>query len=368
MDNSLHNWLDSMNSQVEFYINSFSKKRKDSDFDWVWQYSREGFRVKARRFLMPCDNLFSLIRGRSVSFTRKWLNEKSDLLWDSRQLLEDELSRHLFDCHLLLNICDHTRYYYPRVDYDDFITIINETEYNGDMPKDYCGLPLKLYRIKMNNTHFIDEIEILTTKLQIDLLNKYRQYFIKRSNLDFSPSAGEVVFDCGACLGDISTIFAALVGNSGEVHLFDPVPLHAQICQCHADLNPTLRNIFNIQTLAVGNTSTMASGAVQNAMSISPGGCAVDNFESISLDDYVMRNDVRKVDYIKMDIEGSEIVALQGSAMILHKFKPRLAICTYHKPSDIWEIPKLIKKLNPEYKIYFGHHSPKQYESVYYAI
>jgi hypothetical protein len=69
-----------------------------------------------------------------------------------------------------------------------------------------------------------------------------------------------------------------------------------------------------------------------------------------------------------MDIEGSEVAALQGASMIVRDFKPRLAISAYHRPDDLWTIPEIIRKTNPKYKIFFGHHSPMQWESVYYAV
>ena len=71
---------------------------------------------------------------------------------------------------------------------------------------------------------------------------------------------------------------------------------------------------------------------------------------------------------IKMDIEGAEIDALNGARKIISKYKPKLTICVYHNPDDLWEIPLLIKRLNPEYKIYLRHYSSELCETVCYAI
>lgn len=69
-----------------------------------------------------------------------------------------------------------------------------------------------------------------------------------------------------------------------------------------------------------------------------------------------------------MDIEGSEMEALKGAENTIGKYKPRLAICVYHKPEDIIEIPLKILELNPEYKLYLRHYSYIHTETVLYAI
>jgi len=364
MNKSYQNWLGYMNWQLDFYKKGFRKNRVDDEIDWVWFNSLNGWRGKIRPIVMP---LVNFVRQRTVSYTLQWLNENSELLWCSRQILEDELSRHLFDCHLLLRISGYQKYYYPRIDFDDFISIQSESEFISDLPKYYLSVPLKIYTIRLNSKHLTPEISIVTTGRTIEILNRYRQYFIKRSHFNFSPSAGDVVFDCGACIGDMSLVFAALVGNSGEIHLFDPVPLHNRYCNFQASLNPTLSHTMHINNLAVSNLSSKFSGAIKDTAEISPSFCFEDNFDTTSLDDYVAQKNVQHVDYIKMDIEGSEVNALYGCSMVIRDFKPRLAISTYHKPDDLWKIPEIIKNLNPEYKIYFGHHSPINWESVYYA-
>lgn len=60
--------------------------------------------------------------------------------------------------------------------------------------------------------------------------------------------------------------------------------------------------------------------------------------------------------YIKMDIEGQEEKAISGAADTLKSFKPKLNIAAYHKNSDLFSIPLLIKSINPDYKFYLRHH------------
>ena len=74
-----------------------------------------------------------------------------------------------------------------------------------------------------------------------------------------------------------------------------------------------------------------------------------------------------KVTFIKMDIEGSEKEALEGAVNVIKRDRPRLAICIYHSPEDLYEIPFWIKSIVPEYKLYVRHHSDGAAETVVYA-
>ena len=74
-----------------------------------------------------------------------------------------------------------------------------------------------------------------------------------------------------------------------------------------------------------------------------------------------------KVTFIKMDIEGAELNALKGACKTILKNRPRLAICIYHKPEDICEIPEYLLSLVPEYRFWIRHYSSNEWETVLYA-
>jgi FkbM family methyltransferase len=76
----------------------------------------------------------------------------------------------------------------------------------------------------------------------------------------------------------------------------------------------------------------------------------------------------KEIDFIKADIEGSEMQMLKGAKKIIMRSKPKLAIASYHLPCDIWDIPLYIKAIMPEYNVSIRQHNSKSpYDNVIYA-
>lgn len=107
---------------------------------------------------------------------------------------------------------------------------------------------------------------------------------------------------------------------------------------------------------------------------------AAGNFAS-SVTDYIQEDSVcieadtidallqdKKVTYIKMDIEGAELEAIKGAEKVIREQGPRLAVSIYHKPEDIFQIPKLLHAYNKDYRFYLRHYSFSYYDTVLYAV
>ncbi len=71
---------------------------------------------------------------------------------------------------------------------------------------------------------------------------------------------------------------------------------------------------------------------------------------------------------IKMDIEGAENDALRGASRIIEEYHPGLAICVYHRPEHLWQIPLYIKEISGGASLYLRLHGYSAFDIVGYCI
>ncbi len=68
-----------------------------------------------------------------------------------------------------------------------------------------------------------------------------------------------------------------------------------------------------------------------------------------TIDALVKRNNISRVDFIKMDTEGYEAKILNGARETIARWKPVIAMSAYHAPGDKTELPAILKSICPEY-------------------
>lgn len=74
-----------------------------------------------------------------------------------------------------------------------------------------------------------------------------------------------------------------------------------------------------------------------------------------------------KPTFISMDIEGAEPQALKGAESMIRQHQPDLAICVYHSPNHLWEIPLYLHSLGLGYRFYLRNYTSFTIETVLYA-
>ncbi len=74
----------------------------------------------------------------------------------------------------------------------------------------------------------------------------------------------------------------------------------------------------------------------------------------IPLDKVMEKKIIPKVDFIKMDIEGAEILAIKGSQNTIEQFKPKISVAVYHSYENANILKDMLIQYRPDYKIVFG--------------
>jgi FkbM family methyltransferase len=74
------------------------------------------------------------------------------------------------------------------------------------------------------------------------------------------------------------------------------------------------------------------------------------------------------VDFIKLDVEGAELQALQGARRLIQRSRPVLALSLYHCPQDLWELPLALSSLCEDYRFHVRQHYFNSFDSVLYAV
>lgn len=74
------------------------------------------------------------------------------------------------------------------------------------------------------------------------------------------------------------------------------------------------------------------------------------------------------ITYLKLDVEGGESEALSGSQRVLSSCRPTVAVAVYHRPSDLWVLPRLLDDLLPRSRFYLRSHGYHGFDLVLYAV
>jgi FkbM family methyltransferase len=165
---------------------------------------------------------------------------------------------------------------------------------------------------------------------------------------------GDTVIDAGVGWGDTTVYLAALANRSGTGHsyAFDILDEGLSALGKQLEINPTLNNITAVRrALSDEDGDTVSiSGPGPGAQMVK--GETGATAETLTIDGFVKERSLRTVDFIKMDIEGAELRALKGASETIRTHKPKLAISVYHEWDDLLLIPRLIKSLRSDYRLY----------------
>lgn len=174
-------------------------------------------------------------------------------------------------------------------------------------------------------------------------------------NLDSSTSSKEVYLDLGAYNGDTIEEFLELTNNN-----------YHRIIALEPDTKNFKKLKKNLEAKGLAKTSLINKGIWNKETTLlfsNSGGRQSTLIDATKLVipvttiDLICQKEELKLPltFIKMDVEGAEIEALEGGKKSIAKDKPKLFIAAYHRDNDLFLLPELIKKL-AKYDIYLRKH------------
>lgn len=181
----------------------------------------------------------------------------------------------------------------------------------------------------------------------------------------WSPKPNEVYVDCGAYDGEsVRDFYKWCAGLYDKIYALEPVEsLKDAILKCCGTYHD-----LSVITAAAWDKNEPVQIAMGSDLSASSAvyllsGAKTAIIQGVTLDSIINEN----VTLLKMDIEGSEMQAINGAENLIRTCKPRLAISIYHQPQDVYDLPVRLLELVPEYKFLIRHYGAGLYETVLFA-
>lgn len=247
--------------------------------------------------------------------------------------------------------------------YSPTVPVAGTELFTMDYLKENDELFDKAYEMLADEKSKSDFIDVLNFKIsgKVQYLFSCESEKEKLYNDILHLSENETIVDLGAYDGDTIREFLGITkGNYNKIYAFEPDGKNfKKLCDKTAELTDIER--FNLGAWDKKETLFFKKQKGRNSH-LSDEGIPVQ-FDSV---DNTVEDDVT---FIKMDIEGAEMKALEGAKKTIERCHPKLYVCAYHRNEDMFALPLKIKELDETYKIYFRHHPYiPAWESNFYAI
>lgn len=202
--------------------------------------------------------------------------------------------------------------------------------------------------------------------LEIEVWITFYIFGLKQYNIKniFEVKDDAVIFDIGAWKGDTAYFFSKKCSDNAKIYAFEPDNYAYEILE-------KMKNKYKLNNVITKNILFSDAEKEIDFVSMIPNTPAVKK-NAITIDKFVEENNIEKIDYIKMDVEGAERTILEGAIKTIKKFKPHLAIAIYHGGKlfmeDFYDVPIFIKNvLKEDYEYYIRTFHPAGLETVLFC-
>jgi FkbM family methyltransferase len=143
-----------------------------------------------------------------------------------------------------------------------------------------------------------------------------------------SLKRGGVVFDVGAHVGFYTLLSSLLVGSEGRVYSFEPNRRNIWYLKEHLRIN----RITNVRVMEVAVSDRSGEGFFEEGTNAYTGHLGADGqvtVRTVCMDDLVRSCEVPPPQLIKIDVEGAEMLVLEGAREVLRDWRPVIILETH---------------------------------------
>jgi FkbM family methyltransferase len=169
---------------------------------------------------------------------------------------------------------------------------------------------------------------------------------------------GWTAVDVGANIGYFTLLMANRVGPQGKVIAFEPLAENFRILQENIKLNGHANVVaenlalmsrterIELRSATPGAITWVASVKIDQNSAVES-----QSVEAVTLDEYVQKKGIAKVDFLKIDVEGAEAYVLEGATNVLERDKPVLLIEMHELDRYKDQHPAILKLRNHNYNL-----------------
>jgi FkbM family methyltransferase len=146
---------------------------------------------------------------------------------------------------------------------------------------------------------------------------------------------GDIVLDIGANIGAHTLPFARLVGKDGRVYAFEPTQYAFEKLKRNVNANPSISSSIElVHAMLVSDDRNSIVPAIYSSWPLRKEDglhkqhrgklMSTSDAAAMTLDEFVDRKGIDRIDFVKLDVDGNEAGVLAGAANTLRRFRPRV--------------------------------------------
>jgi FkbM family methyltransferase len=215
-------------------------------------------------------------------------------------------------------------FYYTKIYFLNIIEFIRTIIWKMNLKKEHTLQLIENQYFKFTNFGIITQL-IYTKQHLINRNQSFENTTLKRfSNL---IKNGDIILDIGANIGAFSLLGSKATGEKGQIYAFEPSKNTFDALNKNIKLN-NLKNVFPQQIALSDSEGFIHLGAVENDalnfIDINKNDSSGEKVRMTTLDKWLKDNNLGKIDLIKIDIEGAELLCFKGAINMLTTTPPTI--------------------------------------------